>query len=307
MTFGEYWPVYLEKKRGFIKDTSLNAYALSWTTHLAAYFNDIDMETVRNSHLQKYVDEKIKDGHSVHSVKDHIVVLKNMLRLYSIDQDRPIVAFQITWPSESLRNSKPREAYTDKELEKLIEHCKGSALHFDKIVALLALTGARIGEVCGIRFEDIDYDDSTVFIRRTVGRTYWPDGTTQLFVNPPKSRASERRIPIPSWLNQYFKKYQKLYGLPGDAYISKCSEISTPFLEPRTFRTRFASLCKKLGIQYKSVHSLRHTYASRLIKSKVDIRTTAELLGHSDVQTTLNTYAHSDDATKRAAAKKIFI
>lgn len=307
MTFGEYWPIYLEKKRGFIKDTSLSAYALMWKTHLAACFNDIDMEACRNSHLQKYVDEKIKSGHSVAAVQDQVVVIKNMLKLYSIDQDRPIVVFSITWPTKSMADSKPREAYTDKELEKLVEHCKESASHFDKLVALLALTGTRIGELCGIKYEDLDHDSSTVFIHRTVGRIVTADGTTRLYINTPKCGASERKIPIPSWLNQYFKKYQKLYNLPDDAYISKCTDITIPFMEPRTFRGKFRTLCKKLGIQYKSLHSLRHTYASRLIKSKVDIRTTAELLGHSDVQTTLNTYAHSDDATKRAAAKKIFI
>lgn len=308
MTFGDYWPTYKEKKRGFVKDTSLAAYSLIWETHLASVFRDVDMDAVKNSTLQKYVDTKVMEGLGIHTIQDQIVVLKNMLKLWSLDQDKPLLSFTIIWPTKSSRRPKEREKYTNKELESLVEYCKDSSLHFDKIVALAALTGLRIGELSGLRFGDFDFENSTIYVRRTVGRMYEGKGETRLFENPPKCGSSARCIPIPSWLNRYFKNYQKLYGIADCQYISAASAMAKmPFLEPRTIRAKFKNLCGKVGIPYKSFHSLRHTYASRLLQAKVDIRTTAELLGHSDVQTTLNTYAHSDDDAKRAAAKKIFL
>ena len=81
MTFGEYWPTYKVKKRGFVKDTSLAAYTLNWETHLEPVFGDIDMDDVKNSTLQKYVDSKVAEGLGIHTIQDHIVVLKNMLKL----------------------------------------------------------------------------------------------------------------------------------------------------------------------------------------------------------------------------------
>lgn len=308
MTFGEYWPTYKAKKRGFVKETSLAAYAMNWYTHLEPVFRDVDMDDMKNSTLQKYVDGKVADGLSIHTIQDHVVVLKNMLKLWSLDQDRPLLSFTIIWPTKSCRPQKEREKYTNKELETLVEYCKESGSHFDKIIALGALTGLRIGELSGLQYGDFDFEKGCISVRRTVGRIYDGKGKTSLYVNPPKCGASERVVPIPSWLGKYFKNYQKLYKISDEEYISAaCSTDDTPFVEPRTMRCKFKTLCEKLGIPYKTFHSLRHTYASRLLQAKVDIRTTAELLGHSDAQTTLNIYAHSDDDAKKAAAKKIFL
>lgn len=308
MTFGDYWPIYIAKKRGFVKETSLAAYSLNWKTHLDPVFRHVEMEEVKNSTLQKYVDVKVAQGLSIHTIQDQIVVLKNMLKLWSLDQDTPMLSFTIIWPSKSSRKQKEREKYTDKELRALIEYCRESDSHFDKLVALGAMTGLRIGELSGLRFGDFDFENGTVSVHRTVGRIYEGKGKTRLFENPPKCGSSERCVPIPSWLGKYFKTYQKLYKVSDEQYISAaCSTDKTPFLEPRIIRAKFKRICDKVGIPYRSFHSLRHTYASRLLQAKVDIRTTAELLGHSDVQTTLNTYAHSDDDAKRAATKKIFL
>lgn len=308
MKFGEFWPIFKAKKQGYVKETTIAAYSLHWETHLKVAFSDIDMDEVRNSTLQKYVDSKVEEGLGISTIRDQIVVLKNMLKFWSLEQDKPLPSFIITWPTKSSRQKKEREKYTNKELEALVEHCKESGSHFDKIVALAALTGLRIGELSGLQFGDFDFENNTISVRRTVGRIYDGTGKTKLYINPPKCGASARCIPIPSWLAKYFKTYQKLYKISEDQYISSaCSTNKMPFLEPRTLRVRFKTLCREVGIPYRSFHSLRHTYASRLLQAKVDIRTTAELLGHSDVETTLNIYAHSDDATKRAAAKKIFI
>ena len=307
MTFGEFWPLYFRKKEGYVKQTTLAAYSLIWSHHLAEYFSQIEIDQVRNSTLQRYVDNKLSNGCKSHSIKDQIVVVKNMIKYWCLDQDKPIVVYTIIWPTKSSQSLIKREKYSDKEINKLLEYTKKSTSHLDKMIALAASTGLRIGELCGLKFGDFDYSDSSIDIRRTVGRTYFGIGNTELYVNTPKCGSSERTIPIPSWLNRYFRDYQKLYGLDGDDYISATITKGTPFLEPRTLRSNFRVLCNKVDIPYKSFHSLRHSYASRLLQAKVDVRTTAELLGHSDVQTTLNIYAHSDDATKRSAAKKIFI
>lgn len=307
MNFGEFWNTYVEKKRGFVKDTSLAAYTLLWEKHLSYFFQDINMDDVRNSTLQSYVDLKIREGLSIHSIQDHIVVIKNMLKHWFLIKDKPLVSFTIIYPTKSSRYRNKREKYDDKEIELLVEYCKNSGSHFDKLIALAAMTGLRIGELSGMQFGDFDFDHCRVYVNRTVGRMYCGKGKTQLFVNPPKCGSSERMIPIPSWINKYFKSYQKLYCLDNSCYISKTCSSELPFLEPRTIRSRFKSICSKVGISYKSFHSLRHTYASRLLQAKVDIRTTAELLGHSDVQTTLNIYAHSDESAKNAAARKIFL
>ncbi|MBQ9310760.1 MAG: site-specific integrase [Bacteroidales bacterium] len=311
MTFGEYWPIYKAQKKGFVKDTTIAAYTLIWDSQLSRHFNDVDMNAIKNSILQDYVNNKVGEGLSVSTVQDHISVVKNMIKHWRLSQDRPMLAFGIVWPTKSVNASQPREKYTDKELATLIEHCKNSDSHFCKVVALGAMAGLRIGELCGLQFGDFDFESSIVSVRRTVGRLYLGKDRTALFVNPPKCGASERRVPIPSWLNQYFKRYQRLYNTDNETYINRTLQstgaVRMPFVEPRVFRSQYKALCAEVGIPYRTFHSLRHTYASRLLQAKVDIRTVAELLGHSDVQTTLNIYAHSDDGAKKSAAKKVFM
>ena len=307
MTFEEYWPIYVEKKRGFVKETTLAAYSLHWQCHLKDFFSKIEMSTIKNSTMQRFVDTEISKGVSVKLVRDSLVVVKNMLKLWSLDIDMPMYSFVIIWPTQASRPIKKREKYTDKEIKTLIDYCKTSGAHLDRVIALGAMTGLRIGELCGLKFGDFDYMQGTINVHRTVGRLYDGVGKTELFVNTPKCGSSERCLPIPSWLKKYFKDYQKLFNLADDEYISKAPGSVIPFCEPRTFRVYFKKVCEKIGIPYRSFHSLRHSYASRLLAAKVDFRTTAELLGHSDVQTTLNVYAHSDDETKRRAANKIFL
>lgn len=308
MTFGEYWPIFWGKKKGYVKDTTIAVYGQLWAVHLASYFGEIEMSAVKNSTFQKYVDGMVSAGKKVGLIRDSIVVVKNMLKLWALDNDLPIYAFTIIWPTRAAQSQQHREKYTDEEIRKLIDYCKQSRAHRDKVIALGAMTGLRIGELCGLRFGDFDYEHNTLMVSRTVGRLVWnEEGFSPLYVNTPKCGASERKVPIPDWLKDYFLHYQSLLGLGPDDYISKDQHCRNEFCEPRTLRPHFIRLCKRIGIPYRSFHSLRHSYASRLLAANVDVRTTAELLGHSDVQTTLNIYAHSDDNAKQLAAKKVFL
>ena len=308
MTFEEFWPTYERKKTLQVKKTTLAAYRLSWESHLREYFGPIDMDQVKNSTFQRYVDDRLLGGASAKSIQDQVIVVKNMLKLWSLEQDKPNAVFTIIWPTaQSRKPQKPREKFTDKEVSQLVEYAKTSKDHFDKFVALAAMSGTRIGELCGLKFGDFDYKEKSIHIRRTVGRIYNGKGETELYENTPKTVASNRIVPIPGWLCSYFKSYQGLFNLSDEEYITAAITGATPFLEPRTVRCKFYRLCDKVGIRRLPFHSLRHTYASRLLLARTDIRTTAELLGHGDVDTTLNIYAHSDEEKKRLAAKKIFL
>lgn len=308
MTFEEFWPTYEKMKALRVKGTTLSAYRLAWETRLKDYFGPIPLDAVKNSTLQTFIDQKLAEGISIKTVRDYVVVVKNMLKFWCIAQDIPCTSIIIIWPTEgSTNSSNPREKYSDKELSKLMDHCKESSEHFDKIIALAAMTGIRIGEAAGLQFGDFDFNEKTIQIRRTAGRIYNGGKQTELYVNTPKTRSSNRIIPVPAWLIRYFRDYQKLFKYTDDTYISASLAEKLPFLEPRSIRCRFKSLCEKVGIPVRTFHCLRHTYASRLLLAKTDIRTTAELLGHSDIQTTLNIYAHSDEEKKHQAAKKIFL
>lgn len=177
---------------------------------------------------------------------------------------------------------------------------------------LLALkTGMRIGEICGLRWKDIDVWDRVIHIRQTLQRQEvmeHRDGQpkTEIIIGEPKSEKSRRDIPLPESLIPFLKaqkKAQKENALTAeDAYQNKgyvlMNELGC-YIEPRTLQDTFRRLLKDADIEDANFHALRHTYATRAVEQGMDIKTLSELLGHADVSTTMNRYAHSLDKHKR--------
>lgn len=307
MTFNEFWPVFIKQKEVVAKKTTIAAYTLQWEKHLACVFGDIELTDVKNSTLQKYVNGSLAAGRHVKVLKDEMVLVKNILKTYSILEDVPYYAPIVIWPSKSKvqDETKKRGKYSDDEMKKIVEFCRESHTHWHKAIALACVTGMRVGEVSGLKFEDFDFEKNQIHIRRTVGRLYDGNGKTELYVNTTKTNCSNRIIPIPGWLCIYYKNYRELYDFPESSYITPSQ--NNAFIEPRTLRSKFKTLCREIGIEYKTFHSIRHSYASRLLLNGVDARTAAELLGHADVAMTLNVYSHSDDTTKIKAAERAFL
>ena len=185
-------------------------------------------------------------------------------------------------------------------------------------------TGMRIGEICGLHWDDIDLssDVGTVRVRRTLGRLMkYPDrdgkqkeseASTEIVETPPKSQKSVRDIPIDESVCKTLRAYRnkifaersackEVYDKTG--YVI-CTEIGT-HIEPSTLSDTYKRILEDAGIKKANFHSLRHTFATNAIKLGIDPKTVSELLGHADVSVTLNRYAHSFDEQKRQAMKKI--
>ena len=170
--------------------------------------------------------------------------------------------------------------------------------------------GIRLGEVLGLRWCDIDFNSGIVHIRRTVNRLEKLDGSgTELVVGTPKSKKSVRDIPISEgfWkkLLLYWAKQSRMMRKPprNDDYLL-CSSIGGP-AEPKTMQETFKRILKVAGIADANFHSLRHTFATRAIEKGADVKTLSVLLGHSDVNITANTYAHTDLTEKQAEVNAI--
>lgn len=307
MTFNDFWPIFIEQKNVVAKKTTIAAYTLQWEKHLSIVFGNMQLSEIKNSTLQKYVNDSLRSGRHTKVLKDEIVLIKNILKTYSILEDTPYYSPIVIWPSKSKtqEENKKREKYNDDEIKLILDYCRKSIKHYHKAIALACVTGMRVGEVAGLKFGDMDFEKRQIHICRTVGRLYKGKGKTELYENTTKTTCSNRWVPIPEWLCDYYREYKRLYDLSDSSYLTPGER--NKFIEPRTLRSGFRSLCKTIGVKYRTFHSLRHSYASRLLLNGVDVRTAAELLGHSDVAMTLNVYSHSDDSTKIKAAEKAFL
>lgn len=305
MTYNEAYKEWYHYKKRMVKETTLAAYALLQRTHLMQAFGDMDVQNIRRKDVQAFVYRKLDSGLSVKSVRDMIIVLKMIIRYVSEEHDIPVnTNWKMEWPSRNIGEGHEIERYTPEEFRRIVEKVieKPSP---QKLGILLSLTtGMRIGEVCGLRFGDIDWDKKTIRVSRTVERIYnvSSDGTekgkTEIIISEPKTKNSRREIPLMKEVIPMLKAYSRV-STP-DYYVCTQSERVT---EPRTYRNAYRNfILKEVGLKRCiKFHGLRHTFATTLIENKVDVKTVSSLLGHSDISTTLNVYVHPSEESKRNA------
>lgn len=186
------------------------------------------------------------------------------------------------------------------------ERLRSAATQQNDLPALLSLySGMRLGEVCALKWSDIDWEKKTVTVRRTAQRTASVENRdgkrTLLIIGSPKSRRSHRMLPIPEFVLTLLKSAFQTADA-GDAFIfGKANRAA----EPRTVQQRFQRLMKALGLSGVHFHTLRHSFATRLMELGIDIQTISALLGHQSAKTTLDFYGRSLSERQRYAASLI--
>lgn len=166
-----------------------------------------------------------------------------------------------------------------------------------KFGVLLSLyTGIRIGELCALLWEDIAED--YILINKTMQRLKGEDGKTKIVIDTPKSASSRRIIPLPPFLIPYVNTFRKENGY----VISTARSVHS---EPRVMQEKFKKMVKECDFDNVTFHTLRHTFATRCVEAGFDIKTLSEILGHSNVKTTLNIYVHPSFELKRSNMSKL--
>ena len=146
-------------------------------------------------------------------------------------------------------------------------------------------SGLRLGEICGLKWGDIDFQKQVIRVSRTVQRVSNGNGSTYMLTGTPKSESSDREVPIPSFLYSILEKKRAddcLYITTG----------STTFTQPRTYQNIVKRYYRDCSISQHHFHTLRHTFASRAIELGFDPKSLSEILGHSSVRVTLDLYVH---------------
>lgn len=160
----------------------------------------------------------------------------------------------------------------------------------------------RIGELCGLRWEDIDFHSFTVHVCRTVERIAdlnpKAEAKTKVVVSEPKTKNSFRIIPLPEFLAGYLsvrKRDPQCYLLTGNKKHT----------EPHQFYIRYQNYLRRHGIENHSFHALRHTFATRCVEMGFDTKSLSEILGHANINTTLSVYVHPSIQQKKTQMERL--
>ena len=293
-----------------IKKSTADTYLIIINNHIIPIMGNMSVNMVTTEFINKFIAEKInsgrldgKGGLSAKTVQNIISVLKSAFKyaekIYGINNPANFV----TMPKS---DKKEIEVLSDKEIEAIRQYCTNHPDYFALVYELCLSTGIRIGELCALQYEDIDFDNGVLIVRKTVQRVKNDDTSannkTKVIITSPKTKNSDRKIPLPERLLEKLKEFTAL-NKDSDFIFSSDGKKT---LDVRTIQKKFASVLKKCGIKKVKFHILRHTFSTKWVNSGFDIKGLSEILGHSSVNITLSLYVHPSIETKRKQINELF-
>lgn len=261
-------------------------------THIVPSLGEQDISELGRRDIQEFLARQRNHGNlrsgkqlSLSSINVTLSVLKLAFE-YACDMDyieeNPCIRVH-----RPRTESKKIEAFTveeQKALEREISKVKAKALHG---IILCLYTGLRIGELLGLTWNDVDLAHGVIKVTKTVYREKDENGKWSLCVDTPKTKASDRVIPLPGYITNMLRKDFESAKTVYVVENKKGERMST-----RSYQYIFEKLTERAGVRKLNFHALRHTFATRAIECGMDIRTVADIMGHKNASITLNRYAH---------------
>lgn len=294
---------WLAKEHLTTKASTYNRYVFMLEKHILPEFGNKNTNNLTFPVLNAFIEGKLQNGRLDHTgglspktVHDIYVIIRSILKYaeceYHISNHLQPIALQ--------KHKKPHiNVLTPEHLEKLETFLQNSNSPDHLGILLCLYTGLRLGEICALRWENIDLTLGILKIDSTLQRIQNSEAThgtkTQIICEKPKSPSSRREIPIPDFLLERLRETN--LGTDPDFYFLTGT---SQFMEPRTYQNHFKTYLESNQIPYTNFHTLRHTFATRCTMAGVDAKSLSEILGHSTVQMTLNYYVHTSiDEKKR--------
>ncbi len=289
--------MWLALRAADVKESSYQRYKMLIDKHILPLLGGVRLSALTVNILSGFVSTLLKSGRadgrgglSTKTVSDILCIIRSALRLASRNYAVDVSLFDVKAPTVQ---AKPIETFSEAECSILTQRVL-AAPDLNGAAYLLGLNcGLRIGEICGLKWEDIDFEKRELAVRRTVLRIK-TGSRTAVVIQTPKTESSVRVIPLTAEMLLLLSRLKNTRN-NGAFILSGCARP----LEPRTLQYRFRVFLKRIGLKYRNYHTLRHTFATRSIGKGFDIKTLSELLGHKDIRTTMQLYMHPTMQDKR--------
>lgn len=312
LLFSDYVELWLDETKIKVDSVTFQHYESEAYTHIIPYFRslgvklvNVDRQTIQNYFNSKYENGRIdgKGGLSATTLKHHRNVINQVLNLAVFNDLIPKNPCQfVTMPQTERYNY---SFFTLDEMNQFLNAIKDERLY--PLYVVTATFGLRKSEVLGIKWDSIDFENKTLTIKHTR-----VEGHTTVEKDKTKNQSSFRSFPLSDNIIELFKSLKvdennnrKVFGkeyIKND-YVFKL-ENGTPY-RPNYISKKHNQLLKKYGFKHIRFHDLRHSCASLLNAQGFTLKDIQEWLGHSDIQTTANVYAHLDVKRKQGISESL--
>lgn len=258
--FEEIAALWLNDKKQFVKRSTYAVYSLMVVNHLVPAFGE---EDVTEEMVQDFVLRKMDAGLSRKTVKDILIVLM-MIRRYAVKNGYMVHReIDVRFPTE--REKSEVAVLSRSRQKRIMEYVREHPTHMNLGIYICLCAGLRIGEICALKWEDIDLSAGVINITKTLQRIYIVEEGrkhTEVIIGTPKTATSFRQIPIPRELRKMLRPFIK--SVSRDSYVLTNSQHPT---EPRTYRNYYRKLLNKLDMPEMKFHCLRHNELPYYLKT----------------------------------------
>ena len=305
ITVKEFMDTFLDYKEdsGTIEPSTVRGYRHE-TKLICKYIGAEKLTEVTIATVNNWMADMSRDGYAPKTIAKPFRLLKQAMK-WAVAQDL-LSKNPCDFCKPPKRVKTPINALNREDRTRMMRLARAAQPEPIAMAIELALTtGMRRGEICALRWSDLN-DDGSITVSHALG-----NGEGGFYVKEPKTSSSARTIPLTARTFQALKqmrmesqRHMAEYGFVGDPYILGTQEPESRPYNPTMLGKDFAAFCKMNGFRC-TFHDLRHTFATMMIAGGTDVRTVASYLGHSSVSMTLNIYADVDPDAKKQAVSKV--
>jgi integrase len=294
--FKEVAESWLASKKSSLRHSTYDQYAGHLKCHLIPYFGDKRIARVNFDAAEQFKNQSLENGVTVPTLRKILInlgaIMTYAVRMRYIDHN-PVRDIEKPKGHSTHDGSDEMVILKPDDIRALLD---AAGTEKDRVLFLSAvLTGAREGELLGLKWDDFDWRNGQVYIRRSYnhGRFY-----------EPKTKTSRRKIDLAPELIAALKRW-KIQCPVSELELVFPTEVGTPEQAPNMFYRRFLPALRRAGLPRIRFHNLRHTYASLLIAQGEHPKYIQSQMGHSSITVTMDTYGHLMNTVNRDAASRL--
>lgn len=299
MLFKEVLEMWLNEKKEYVKESTYAYYSFEVQNYVMPMLGNKTVQDITEEYIQGVVlywqKEGMENGHPLKksTVQNLVMLIKQVFRYAAKKKIIENVMLEIHFAPQT--ESKRIQVFSQEEQNRLIQAVLEELSYKTFGILLCINSGLRIGELCALKWSDIDFSGRVIHIDKTLQRIYMQDASprTQIIITSPKTATSIRDVPISNKVVEIIGQFRDINM---EGYVLSNEE---QYIEPRTFRKFYSDFLERHGIDMHHFHCLRHTFATRCIENGADYKSVSEILGHTTINTTLNMYVHPQMEEKR--------